>query len=121
MVSTEAWPLVHVAQRLPPDVVKYCRAAWAVGVAVSDGPVVGCPGPVVSVGGLDSWPSRRLTSCWLSGSPEPALARSALTVVMPNVFAHRTYFNRNRLHSTLERQTPYEARVCYRPPNALVA
>jgi transposase InsO family protein len=37
------------------------------------------------------------------------------------VFAYLTYFNRNRLHSTLKRQTPYEARVCYRPPNALAA
>jgi transposase InsO family protein len=37
------------------------------------------------------------------------------------VFAYLTYFNRNRLHSTLTRQTPYEARVCYRPPIALVA
>ena len=37
------------------------------------------------------------------------------------VFAYLTYYNRNRLHSTLKRQTPYEARVCYRQPNALVA
>jgi transposase InsO family protein len=37
------------------------------------------------------------------------------------VFAYLTYYNRNRLHSTLPRQTPYEARVCYRQPNALAA
>ena len=37
------------------------------------------------------------------------------------VFAYLAYYNRNRLHSTLNRQTPYEARVCYRPPIALAA
>ncbi|GGM89491.1 hypothetical protein GCM10007977_109390 [Dactylosporangium sucinum] len=37
------------------------------------------------------------------------------------VFAYITYYNRNRLHSTLNRQTPYEARVCYCPPIALAA
>jgi transposase InsO family protein len=37
------------------------------------------------------------------------------------VFAYLTYYNRSRLHSTLKRQTPYEARVCYRQPIALVA
>jgi transposase InsO family protein len=37
------------------------------------------------------------------------------------VFAYIIYFNRKRLHSTLTRQTPYEARVCYRPPIALAA
>jgi len=37
------------------------------------------------------------------------------------VFAYLTYYNRNRLHSTLKRQTPYEARVCYRQPIALAA
>jgi transposase InsO family protein len=37
------------------------------------------------------------------------------------VFAYLTYYNHNRLHSTLKQQTPYEARVCYRPPNALGA
>jgi transposase InsO family protein len=37
------------------------------------------------------------------------------------VFAYINYFNLNRLHSTLKRQTPYEARVCYRPPIALAA
>jgi transposase InsO family protein len=37
------------------------------------------------------------------------------------VFAYLTDYNRNRLHSTLPRQTPYEARVCYRQPNALAA
>jgi transposase InsO family protein len=37
------------------------------------------------------------------------------------VFTYLTYYNRNRLHSTLKRQTPYEARVCYRPPIALAA
>jgi transposase InsO family protein len=38
------------------------------------------------------------------------------------VFAYIAYYNRNRLHSTLKRQTPYEARVCYRqPPIALAA
>ena len=30
------------------------------------------------------------------------------------VFAHLTCYNRNRLHSTLMRQTQYEARICYR-------
>ena len=37
------------------------------------------------------------------------------------VFGYLTYFNRNRLHSTLQRLTPYEARICYRQPNALAA
>jgi transposase InsO family protein len=37
------------------------------------------------------------------------------------VFAYLTYYNRNRLHSTLKRRTPYEARVCYRQPIALAA
>ncbi len=37
------------------------------------------------------------------------------------VLAYLTYYNRNRLHSTLKRQTPYEARVCYRQPIALAA
>ncbi len=37
------------------------------------------------------------------------------------VFAYLTYYNRNRLHSTLPRQPPYEARACYRQPNALAA
>jgi transposase InsO family protein len=37
------------------------------------------------------------------------------------VFAYINYYNRNRLHSTVELRTPYEARVCYRPPIALVA
>ena len=37
------------------------------------------------------------------------------------VFAYLTYYNRNRLHSTLPRQTPYEARACYRQPNPLAA
>jgi transposase InsO family protein len=37
------------------------------------------------------------------------------------VFAYLTYYNRNRLHSTLKYRTPYEARVCYRQSIALVA
>ena len=37
------------------------------------------------------------------------------------VFAYLTYYNRNRLHSTLNHRTPYEARVCYRQPIALAA
>jgi len=37
------------------------------------------------------------------------------------VFAYLTYYNRNRLHSTLKHRTPYEARVCYRQPIALAA
>lgn len=37
------------------------------------------------------------------------------------VFAYITYYNRNRLHSTVKLQTPYEARVCYRQPIALAA
>ena len=37
------------------------------------------------------------------------------------VFAYLTYFNRNRLHSTLKHRTPYEARLCYRQPDALAA
>jgi transposase InsO family protein len=37
------------------------------------------------------------------------------------VFAYIAYYNRYRLHSTLNRQTPYEARFCYRPPIALAA
>ncbi|MGI5238897.1 IS3 family transposase [Dactylosporangium sp. CA-139066] len=37
------------------------------------------------------------------------------------VFAYINYYNHNRLHSTLKRQTPHEARACYRPPTALAA
>jgi len=37
------------------------------------------------------------------------------------VFAYITYYNRNRLHSTLKYRTPYEARLCYRQPIALAA
>jgi transposase InsO family protein len=37
------------------------------------------------------------------------------------VFAYLTYYNRNRLHSTLKHRTPYEARLCYRQPIALAA
>ena len=37
------------------------------------------------------------------------------------VFAYMSYYNRNRLHSTLKLRTPHEARVCYRPPIALAA
>jgi transposase InsO family protein len=37
------------------------------------------------------------------------------------VFAYLTYYNRHRLHSTLKRSTPYEARICYRQPTALAA
>lgn len=37
------------------------------------------------------------------------------------VFAYLTYYNRNRLHSTLKQRTPYETRVCYRQPIALAA
>jgi transposase InsO family protein len=37
------------------------------------------------------------------------------------VFAYINYYNRRRLHSTLKLQTPYETRVCYRPPIALAA
>lgn len=37
------------------------------------------------------------------------------------VFAYITYYNHNRLHSTLQHRTPYEARACYRQPIALAA
>jgi transposase InsO family protein len=37
------------------------------------------------------------------------------------VFAYINYYNNQRLHSTVNHQTPREARVCYRPPIALVA
>jgi transposase InsO family protein len=37
------------------------------------------------------------------------------------VFAYLTYYNRNRLHSTLNHRTPHETRVCYRPTIALAA
>ncbi|WP_433605704.1 IS3 family transposase [Dactylosporangium sp. CA-139114] len=37
------------------------------------------------------------------------------------VFAYLAYYNRNRLHSTLNHRTPYEARVCYRQATALAA
>lgn len=37
------------------------------------------------------------------------------------VFAYINYYNRDRLHSTLYRQTPVEARLCYRPPTAHAA
>jgi len=38
-----------------------------------------------------------------------------------DVFAYLAYYNQYRLHSTLKYRTPYEARVCYRQPIALVA
>ena len=37
------------------------------------------------------------------------------------VFAYLNYYNNQRLHSTVDYQTPREARVCYRPPIALAA
>jgi transposase InsO family protein len=37
------------------------------------------------------------------------------------VFAYLTYYNHDRLHSTLNYRTPYEARVCYRQDHALAA
>jgi transposase InsO family protein len=37
------------------------------------------------------------------------------------VFAYLNYYNNKRLHSTVNHQTPHEARVCYRPPIALAA
>jgi transposase InsO family protein len=37
------------------------------------------------------------------------------------VFAYITYYNHNRLHSTLQHRTPHEARACYRQPIALAA
>jgi transposase InsO family protein len=38
-----------------------------------------------------------------------------------DVFAYLGYYNHDRLHSTLNRQTPHEARICYRQTSALVA
>ena len=37
------------------------------------------------------------------------------------VFAYLAYYNRHRLHSTLTRQTPHEARIRYSQPTALAA
>jgi transposase InsO family protein len=37
------------------------------------------------------------------------------------VFAFISYYNQDRLHSTLEYRTPYEVRVCYRQDHALAA
>jgi len=37
------------------------------------------------------------------------------------VFAYLNYYNNKRLHSTVNHQTPREARICYRPPIALAA
>jgi transposase InsO family protein len=37
------------------------------------------------------------------------------------VFAYLSYYNHDRLHSTLNHRTPYETRVCYRQPIALAA
>ena len=41
--------------------------------------------------------------------------------VREQLHGNLTYYNRNRLHSTVKQSTPYEARVCYRQPIALVA
>lgn len=38
-----------------------------------------------------------------------------------DVFAYLTYYNHDRLHSTPCRQTPREARICYRQPAAFTA
>lgn len=38
-----------------------------------------------------------------------------------DVFAYLTYYNHNRLHSTVNHRTPHETRVCYRQPLALAA
>jgi transposase InsO family protein len=38
-----------------------------------------------------------------------------------DVFAYLTYYNHNRLHSTLNHRTPHEARACYRQTHALAA
>jgi transposase-like protein len=37
------------------------------------------------------------------------------------LFVYINYYNNKRLHSTVNHQTPREARVCYRPPIALAA
>jgi transposase InsO family protein len=38
-----------------------------------------------------------------------------------DVFAYLTYYNHNRLHSTVNLRTPFEARVCYGQNIALAA
>ncbi|MEH1127322.1 IS3 family transposase [Micromonospora sp. CPCC 206061] len=38
-----------------------------------------------------------------------------------DVFAYLTYYNHDRLHSTLQHRIPYETRACYRQPNAHAA
>nr|WP_018788901.1 integrase core domain-containing protein [Micromonospora sp. CNB394] len=38
-----------------------------------------------------------------------------------DVFAYLTYYNHNRLHSTLNHRTPHEVRACYRQALALAA
>ena len=45
----------------------------------------------------------------------------ATRVEARTVFAYLSYYNNKRLHSTMNHQTPREARVCYRPPIALAA
>jgi transposase InsO family protein len=37
------------------------------------------------------------------------------------VFAYLTYYNQNRLHSTLQYRTPHQIRVMYRQDTALAA
>jgi len=57
----------------------------------------------------------------VSASPWYAARMSGIPFARRAVFAYLSYHNHNRLHSTLPRQTPYEARVCYRQPNALAS
>ncbi len=38
-----------------------------------------------------------------------------------DIFAYLTYYKHQRLHSTLNRRTPHEARACYRQAHTLAA
>ncbi len=75
-------------------------------------------GSGTAVGGFDGVVTTSRASGFV---PEGTSVWATRAEARRDVFAFLTYYNYDRLHSTLNRCTPYEARLCYRQPIALVA